>query len=304
MKKDRLYAYALSAVLLVGIGAAVIECSGGNLCGNGVKDDGEDCDHGANNGAQGDTCSAACKSVAGPPHASIQVFYQRLKVDVGDAYPNYPAPSCKDLGVMNAHLVLTGPSPADVMLPCSTTSMQWDPVTPGTYQAAITLLDANGKAVTKTAMSTMVDVQVGNQTNINVAFVVGDFLNSYTGNFDFVAQWGAANKKCADVTPNVIMETLKLVPQGQTIPVPSMTTTNHKLDGTPGSCFTPGTPAYEEAAGLPWGYYDFTITGQVAGGVTAYCKKFTVFTGPGVANPTYDLVVDDLSAVDGGAPCP
>ena len=93
MKRDRLYSFALSAVLLLGIGAAVVECTGGAVCGNGTKEDGEDCDHGATNGAAGDTCSAACKSIAAPPHASIQVFYTRLKVDVGDSYPNYPAPS-------------------------------------------------------------------------------------------------------------------------------------------------------------------------------------------------------------------
>ena len=87
MKKDRLYAYALSAVLLVGVGAAVIECGDSTNCGNGMKEEGEDCDHGATNGAAGDTCSAVCKSVSGPPHASIQVFYNRLMVDVGDSDP-------------------------------------------------------------------------------------------------------------------------------------------------------------------------------------------------------------------------
>src|SRR5438874_1896301 len=111
MKKDRLYAYALSAVLLVGVGAAVIECTGNDPCGNGVKDDGEDCDHGVLNGGLGDTCSSSCKSIAGPAHASIQVYYTRLKVDVGDSYPNYPSPSCKELGIDKAHLVLTGPTP-------------------------------------------------------------------------------------------------------------------------------------------------------------------------------------------------
>ena len=58
--------------------------------------------------------------------------------------------------------------------------------------------------------SNVVDVHVGNQTSVMVAFVLDDFLKSYTGNFDFLASWGGADKKCGDATPAVTIETLKL----------------------------------------------------------------------------------------------
>ena len=204
-----------------------------------------------------------------------------------------------------AHLVLTGPTPADLMIPSSSTSMPFDPVMPGTYQAEITLLDVSGAPVTKAVKSTMVDVQIGNQTTITVAFLADDYLNSYTGNFDFLLSWGAAGKACAAVTPAVTMETLTLVKMGSATPVAAMTNTMHKLDGTPAGCFTmTGAMQYEEVAALPWGYYDLTVTGKAAGAV-AYCKKFKVFTGPGVANPTFSLVVDNVNGFDGGASaCP
>jgi len=40
-------------------------CAAANVCGNGVLDAGEGCDHGGNNGKPGDACDAACKIVNG-----------------------------------------------------------------------------------------------------------------------------------------------------------------------------------------------------------------------------------------------
>ena len=304
MQKDRLFGWALSAVLLVGIGAAVVECSNGPTCGNGVKEEGEQCDNGAENGKPDNNCSASC-TLTSIARASIQVSVSRLDVQV-DAYPNFPAPTCMDLGIASMHVQLDGPTAKDEMIPCSTTQVLYDPVQPGTYQATITLLDANMQPVSKPRMSMMTDVQIASSaTNINVAFSTDDYLKSYRGNFDFRTFWGQKGNSCTAASPAVVNSTVKMTPAGGGAPLAVATTGGHKLDGTSSTCFVPtGMKDYEEAAMLPWGKYEMVVTGQVAGGMTAYCKKYEVFVGVGVATPTYDLVVDTVDTSDGGAACP
>jgi hypothetical protein len=301
---DRVYGYALSAVLLVGVGAAVLECgSSASVCGNGVKEDGEQCDNGMTNGAAGNNCSTECKAV-GIPRASLQVFYTRLKPSVG-AYPNFPSPSCKDLGVSEtkaAHVVLEGPTPKDEIWPCNMISGSYDGVEPGTYQSTVTLLDDAGNPVTKPVKSMMVDVKIGGAaSNLMVTFAESDYLRTdYKGNFDFRLSWGQSGKLCADV--GLTMEQLTLVRPGSSTPVTDLTKGGHKLDGTSYACFvkTP-TMDYEEVPSLPWGHYDLYVNGTM-GGAATFCQKFDVFVGIGVATPTYDLIVSPAST-DGGA-CP
>ena len=303
---DRVYAYALSAVLLVGVGAAVLECgSSASVCGNGVKEDDEQCDNGMANGSAGNSCTTEC-TVMGIPHASLQVFYSRLRPTVG-AYPNFPSPTCKDLGVSEskaAHVVLDGPTPKDETWPCNMISAAYDTVEPGTYQATVTLLDDAGKPVTNPVKSMMVDVKIGGAaSNLMVTFTEADYVRTdYKGNFDFRLAWGQAGKACADV--GLTKEALTMTRPGSTTPVASMTMSGSKLDGTASPCFVKPSPTvdYEEVASLPWGHYDLYVNGTMGSGPALFCQKFDVFVGIGVATPTFDLVVSPAST-DGGA-CP
>jgi cysteine-rich repeat protein len=298
----RIAPYALSVVLLVGVGAAVIECTG-SVCGNGVKESGEQCDNGMLNGTQGNGCSAQC-TLTSISRARLTVNVERLNVTVA-SYPDYPAPTCMDLGISKVHLVLTGPAPQDMTTDCNNPSFSFDPIAPGTYQATVTLLDASGAPLTKPITSTMVDVEPApTPTTLNLAFEIGDYLKSYTGNFDFMASWGADNIACSQATPAVTKQTITMTLPGSTTPVAMMTNDGESLDGTPFTCFQPAAaPKYQEVKMMPWGHYDLTITGESGPPgpkMTSYCQKFDVFVGVGVATPTYALTVAGASMADGG----
>jgi cysteine-rich repeat protein len=297
---DRAAPYVLSAVLLCGVGAAVMECGSSAVCGNGVMEGNEQCDNGALNGTPGNPCSATCTLVS-VQRASLTVTYERLHVVTAD-YPSFPAPTCADLGIDKAHLVLDGPAPQDVSMSCGT-NFSFDPIMPGTYQATVTLLDVNGAALTKPVKSMMVATDVGQSPTIDIVFQTTDYLKTYTGNFDFVPWWGTLNTACAAASVN--KQTLTMTLPGSTTPVAMMTNDGMKLDGTQGNCFTGTDTMPQEVKSMPWGHYDLVVTGKV-GGTVSFCRKFDIFVGVGVAVPTYDLVVTPpMADADGGAAtCP
>jgi hypothetical protein len=299
---DRLDVSLLAIALVAMAGATVVECSGSTpVCGNSMIESGEQCDKGTQNGVGGSGCTATCQAAA-IDIAEVQVFVTRLK----DEVPGFDGSTCSDLGADKAHVVLAGPSPADELLPCTMNSKLYSNVTPGTYQATVTLLDASGNPLTRPVQSTMAEVLSGPMVTLSVNFHQSDFIKQdYVGVLDFAPSWEKDSQYCAGAGPPVTFETVTLkTPAGA--PVTGMTSQGHKLDGTPGSCFTPSTTtpsdAYERVANLTWGHYDLTITGKVTGGAIGYCKKFDVFVGPGVSNGTYALVVDPANS-DAGA-CP
>lgn len=305
----RIAPYALSVVLLTLVGAGVIQCTG-SVCGNGVKESGEQCDNGKLNGTAMNGCSATCQltSIA---RARLQVSYTRVDVQVA-SYPDFPIPTCMDLGIAKAHLVLTGPAPQDVTADCGN-PFTFDPIMPGTYQATLTLVDAQGAPVTKPVTSAMIDVPVAAQpTTLNLTFEMSDYLKSYMGNFDFLASWGADNTTCSQASPKVEKQTITMTLPGSSTPVMMMTNDGESLDGTPFTCFDPmAAPKYQEVKMMPWGHYDLTITGQAGAPLAvSYCQKFDVFVGVGVATPTYSLTIAaasanaDGGAGDGGSACP
>jgi hypothetical protein len=240
--------------------------------------------------------------IQSPAQPQLKVMYERLSINI-DSYPNFPIPTCMDLGAVNAHLVLNGPDMKDVMTACETGQFSFDPVTAGTYQATLELLDGNGAPITKKVMSMMVDVQPSQMpTIIDIVFKQSDYLKSYTGNFDFMPWWGALNTTCSQGSVN--KETLTLTPAGMTTPVMMVTRAGNKLNGMPGTCFVQSTGNnYDEVTAMPWGFYDLTVTGLANGNMVTYCQKFQVFVAIGVATPTYDLVVAPVGTGDGGA-CP
>jgi len=79
--KSRAFPYAFVALLVVGGGAAWMECGSGSTCGNMKVENGEQCDKGAMNGADGSGCSSSCQ-FANIAVASIQVSYSKLLNEV------------------------------------------------------------------------------------------------------------------------------------------------------------------------------------------------------------------------------
>jgi cysteine-rich repeat protein len=296
--KSRALPYAFVALLVCGGGAAWLQC-GGSTCGNMKVEDGEQCDKGTMNGVDGSGCSSSCQ-FANVAVATIQVSYSKLLNEV----PGFNGVTCNDLGIGGAHVVLSGPQPADEMWMGCNQSKQYSNVTPGTYQATITLLDANGAALTNPVATAMTDVQKGPITNLSINFKQADFVKQdYVGQLDFDAQWGTAEKRCADIP--VMTESLILKDHtGALVTSPMMSDEGLKLDGTFGPCFTASSTTPERVKPLTWGHYTLTVQGRM-GGTVAYCQAFDIFVPPGTAPQTYSLVVNAYDPnADGGVTCP
>ena len=108
--KSRAFPYAFVALLVCGGGAAWLQCGNGSTCGNMKVEDGEQCDKGTQNGVDGSGCSSSCQ-FANVAVATIQVSYSKLLNEV----PGFNGVTCNDLGIGGAHVVLSGPQPADEM---------------------------------------------------------------------------------------------------------------------------------------------------------------------------------------------
>jgi hypothetical protein len=293
---DKLYVYLVSAVLLVGVGAAVIEC-GGAVCGNGVKEGDEQCDKGAMNGQPNSGCSADCQLVT-IPVASVQVSFELLQSEA----PGFLGNTCFDLGIDHWLLELDGPSATSMMLPCLMNQTTFGSIMPGTYTATITLFDKMGNPLTRAVKTNMATVTVGGAVgNLDHDFKQSDFLKQdYTGALYFNPNWGASGDYCA--MAGVTQESLTF--KNMNGLVAGMTVDGLKLDGTFGPCFTKsGTVSRQEIMGtLPWGHYSLGIQGKDATGAITYCTDFDVFVGAGTATNVYDLVIAAANA-DAGA-CP
>ncbi len=299
---EKLYYYLLSAVLLAGVGAVIVEC-GGSVCGNGVLESGEQCDKGMQNGVSGSGCSATCQSV-GIPRASVQVNFSLFLTES----PGYAGSDCQDLGIDHWSLHLDGPTTDDQPnLGCLNKTKIYDSVMPGMYTATITLFDAAGNALTKMVKTATLEADLGGTAAMLYHdFLQVDFLKQdYQGVLLFDPNWGATGGSCTSANPTVAQEAVTLSKMGT--PVAGMTLDGLSLDGTFGPCFMHSTSASAQKVSmqLPWGHYDLTLQGKDGGGALAYCQKYDVFVPAGTAPNAYELVVQSVGAEnpDGGS-CP
>jgi hypothetical protein len=295
--------HLVSATILIAVGVVAWECGGNgackSTCGNSMIECSEQCDNGAANGPNA-PCSSSC-TLQNVAETSLQVTYERLLVD-SNSCASFLPPSAIDLGIANAHVVLTGPTPIDEMWPISQSNQKtYTSLMPGIYQGTITLLDASGAALTKPKQSMMVDVELSNPMQMMVSFSVADYTKSFTGNFDFALHWGTATDTCT--TTNIKKQTLTMTPHGSTTPVMMMTNDGEKLDGTSFMCATPTMPAYQEIKMMPWGQYDLTVTGGTGSNVV-FCQKFSVLVGVGVGTSTCDLTVEAYTPGGDMGTCP
>jgi hypothetical protein len=308
MKKLAPVVLALAAV---GGAAFVLAQCGGSVCGNGKQEPGEQCDQGDRNGMPGVACTAECKqlSIITP---KLQVSWARLRETV-QAYPNYPDATCAALGIDKVRVAIDGPTPSSEDIPCAMmNTLLKDGVAPGMYTVTITMLDSTGAAISRPKSSMPTDVQAtGQPTDVKVELSKDDYVKQdYTGTLYFMPNWGMSGGTCS--AQMVGQTSVRLTPRGSSTPVMKMTSTmpTRLLDGTVSGCFVQmGTDLTEKAPGLAWGHYDMTITGTLttsAQGTVDFCQKFGVFVGPGVANPSFQLVVPRASVdPDGGASsCP
>jgi cysteine-rich repeat protein len=303
--KSRAFPYALTILVVCGGGVAWVQCSKSS-CGNNKVESGEQCDKGSQNGVVGSGCSSTC-TFADVPVATIQVSYMKL---VGEVM-GFDGVSCSDLGVAGAHVVLSGPQPVDEVWTgdngCQQ-SKQYANVTPGTYQATITLLDASMAPLTNAVTTSMTDVEKGAPTLLNIDFMMKDFVKQdYTGELDLDVQWGAINKRCNESTP-VIMSESVILKDANHMPVttPPMTADGLKLDGTFGACLEASSTAPQKVIPLPWGHYFVTLQGKASlAAAVSFCQTFEVFVPPGQDPATNALVVGAYDpTADGGATCP
>jgi hypothetical protein len=307
--KSRAFPYAFVAFVVAGGGVTWLQCGGGSTCGNEKVEGAEQCDKGTQNGVDGSGCTADCK-FANVAVASIQVSYSKLLNEV----TGFNGVACNDLGIGGAHVVVSGPQAIDEVWMGCTQSKQYANVPPGSYQATITLLDADMQPLTKPIMTQMTDVMKGPVTNLNINFRQSDFVKQdYTGFLDFNPSWGMMGKKCADA--GVAMEQVLLKnANGVAVTMPPKTSDGININGNFGSCFSSdattlyqrvGSPGSDMTPGvlLRWGHYTLTLVGKGPMQV-AFCRSFDIFVPPGVAPMTYELVVDAYDPSSDAGTCP
>jgi cysteine-rich repeat protein len=301
---NRLFGYLASVIVIGGLTAALMQCSK-EECGNGVKEGSEQCDQGAMNGVAGSGCSANC-TLATIDRASVEVDVQLLMQEA----PGYVNASVNDLGIGFFHVVLNGPAMHDEQWMSTKQSAQYVGVPAGDYQATVTALDRNMNPLTNPVMSMMAHVNIPGMIVLKVNFHQGDFIKQdYKGTLYVSPNWGALNGTCSGAS--VAQESIELRTMAGA-PVAGMTLVGaqqmplHNLDGTYGTCFdkTQGMlMLFEDVPNLTWGHYQVILRGKDAGGAVAFCKKVDdVFVGPGIQNPTNEIIVPAADADMG--PCP
>jgi hypothetical protein len=298
------------------------------VCGNGIVETGEECDHGANNGAPGNTCSATCQNIF-LNHPQVIVHWE---LAAHTAVAAYGGTNCMDVTADFAHVLLVGPNGFryDDDVPCLNGSKivggicvtlpggAQDCSTPlpaGLYQATVYLLrSSDGTFLTK-AVTTSPKMVTGTKANEMVTLPVdlepSDFLVPYNGSLNLTTSWGRDLTGCEAASPVVDKELLILSPDDNSPPVAGKTLPGTPLDGSaPAACFIPDVGPninrhVEEAANLPWGQYRLRIRGY-AGGQSdpAYCGVFDVFVGPGANTKPFALTVPAAVPTDAGVNCP
>jgi cysteine-rich repeat protein len=303
---NRLFASLAGVVVVGGLAFGLMQCSNAE-CGNGVKEGSEQCDNGAQNGAMGSGCSAMCTLVS-IPRATVELDVQLLMLEA----PRYVNASVNDLGVGTLHVVLSGPEGKDETWMSTKLSSQWIGVPAGDYQATVTLFDAAGAALTNPVTSMMGHVDIPGMLVLKVNFHQADFIKQdYKGTLYVSPNWGALNGTCTGASPVVDQESIELrkmdgtpVPGFTMIGIPAMN--DHNLDGTYGTCFDKAQvplQLFEKVPNLTWGHYQVILRGKQNAGPVSYCQKFDdLFVGPGIQNPTYELIVNAADADMG--PCP
>ncbi len=265
-------------------------CGGGSSgprCGNGVVEEGEQCDPGMVTA----TCSPQCARITN----DLRLRWTLIATEFTDFNE-----SCPGVGAETAELTFTGPGGQTRVesAPCSFSETQILDFANGDWVVQGRLLDDAGAPITSGMAMTSFSVANADTTAI-IDFPFADFTGSYTGNYYFRTRWGGATT-CATAAPPVVQHTLLLERGG--VPLAGMTDAGDPIDGSaPGACrnFTGGNT--QTIQSLPWGPAVFTITGLDGTGTPQFSESFDTFVGAGIQNPEYAHDVNSLTP-DAGVP--
>jgi len=173
--------------LLLALGSA--SCGGGDpTCGDGVTQEGEQCDDGNDN--EEDFCRACITWL--PPRTILKWTFN------GAAAPGFSQDACVDVGASNVRVTLSGPSEATVDGTCSMYQVVFEDLPPGTYTARVEPLDADGAPLVAAPVEAeIVAGEADSETVVDVPFDA--WVGPYTGTFYFRLHFGGV-----DCTPAAV----------------------------------------------------------------------------------------------------
>ncbi len=269
-------------LLLAGILSGVSACKDDPVCGNGVKEKGEDCDCGdapekvpdyclAPNGHPRSTCSEHCTARIGIKPTVVNVVW-----GISDWVGTTGSfDTCSDVGADGVHVELVGPDGFRIEernAPCSSYQYQYTEtknhlLVPGTYTVEATLL-SHGTPLTGPVTGQAL-VQV-NETNIlPVLFDLESFLDrdSLRGVLMLRIDW--AGTSCSDASPVVATQYVSVLTSEDASPLPG---------------FPVVRPCDENSwrfGDMPVGDFLLDVRGLDDQDATAYCATTPIFIGIG-----------------------
>lgn len=223
-----------------------------------------------------------------------------------DHYPDwsFESDTCIDMGASMVHVdVVDAADPsitASLDANCSDAQGTFSDLAPGTYNVAITPVDADGNAlVSAPAAGQVIAADPGAiaDTTVNVPYTA--WSRAYTGTLLFRLSW--AGLSCETANPHVAVQQLKLVANGHV--VHAMTDDGQETDGMDDK---PCRPLSEQFAQfvqqLPFGPITLEVVGKDSGSSVRFSHQFDTFVGAGSNNPTmtFDVPGPD-AAIDAPA---